>query len=440
MKRLFIATMLAVIVLSPLAGAALYLKQSTAKLVKIGPFVDSTDGVTVETGLTINQANVELSKDGGTWAQKGEATACTHKNDGWYDCNLSTTDTNTLGRLILEVNVAGSAPVWHEFMVVTANWYDSMFSTDKIQVDVIEWSLAPMDPCTMFDSAYLITASDIPTPEEIRLEIDTNSTEVNYIALNMATSAEVGAISTTIGTAGAGLTALPELVMEDANAPKTLGYTSALATNLGTTNTTVSTNLDAAVSTRATPAQVTTALETTVEPNLTLVMGYALAAQVAAEKLDTEAEFADVGSTLVDNIVSAMDANGLLAGLTSARAGYLDNLNVGGLVASEANETLILAEIADLDANMPSPALTTTVASGSSKSVFTLTAGKAAVNAYLYQLITITDATDGTIETRVIVGYTAGRQVMTDRPFSFTPEAADVARVEKVVFKPTKAP
>ena len=41
-----------------------YLKQSTAVDVILGPFVDEDDGKTAETGLTIAQADVRLSKNG----------------------------------------------------------------------------------------------------------------------------------------------------------------------------------------------------------------------------------------------------------------------------------------------------------------------------------------------------------------------------------------
>lgn len=43
----------------------LYLEQSTAVTVKIGPFVDETDGFSAEDGLTISQADIRLSKNGG---------------------------------------------------------------------------------------------------------------------------------------------------------------------------------------------------------------------------------------------------------------------------------------------------------------------------------------------------------------------------------------
>ena len=46
-----------------------YLRQSTAQTVRFGPFLDSTDGVTAETALTIAQADMQLSKDGGAFSQ-----------------------------------------------------------------------------------------------------------------------------------------------------------------------------------------------------------------------------------------------------------------------------------------------------------------------------------------------------------------------------------
>jgi len=115
-----------------------YLKQSTAVTLKIGPFLDDTDGKTSETALTIAQADVRLSKNGGDIAQKTEATSCTHDELGVYGCPIDATDTATLGRLQLWVHESGALPVWHEFLVIPANVYDSLFSTDKLQVDVTQ--------------------------------------------------------------------------------------------------------------------------------------------------------------------------------------------------------------------------------------------------------------------------------------------------------------
>lgn len=104
----------------------IWLKQSTAVEIPLGPFVDATDGVTAETGLTISQADVRLKKNGGSWAQKNDATSATHEENGYYEVPLNATDTNTLGRLRVAVNESGAAPVWQDFMVVPANVYDSL--------------------------------------------------------------------------------------------------------------------------------------------------------------------------------------------------------------------------------------------------------------------------------------------------------------------------
>jgi len=116
-----------------------FLKQSTAVDLALGPFLDATDGVTAETGLTISQADVRLKKNAGAWAQKNDANAATHEENGWYETPLNTTDTDTLGVLMIAVHESGALPVWHEFMVVPANVYDSLFSTDKLEVDVAQF-------------------------------------------------------------------------------------------------------------------------------------------------------------------------------------------------------------------------------------------------------------------------------------------------------------
>lgn len=113
-----------------------WLRQSTAVDIAFGPFVDSTDGVTAETGLTISQADVRLKKNGGAWAQKNQASSATHEENGWHEVSLDTTDTNTLGLLVVAVNESGALPVWREFLVVPAAVYDALVSgTEWLHVD-----------------------------------------------------------------------------------------------------------------------------------------------------------------------------------------------------------------------------------------------------------------------------------------------------------------
>jgi hypothetical protein len=117
-----------------------FLKQSTAVDVVLGPFVDDTDGKTTEEALTLAQADLQLTKNGGAAAQKNDATSATHLYGGNYKVPLNTTDTNTLGCLTLMCKEAGALPVVAHFMVVTANWYDSMCSTDVLDVSVTQWT------------------------------------------------------------------------------------------------------------------------------------------------------------------------------------------------------------------------------------------------------------------------------------------------------------
>lgn len=104
------------------------LRANTAVDVLIGPFVDSTDGNTAETGLTIAQADVRLSKNGQNMAQKNDVTACVHDELGYYNCELDATDTDTEGNLVLCVHETGALPVRHEFNVLSEAAWDSLYA------------------------------------------------------------------------------------------------------------------------------------------------------------------------------------------------------------------------------------------------------------------------------------------------------------------------
>ena len=104
----------------------MFLRQSTSQVIRFGPFLDSTDGVTPETALTIAQADMQLSKDGAAFAQKNAAGNATHDTDGWYSTTLDTTDTATTGELKIQINVSGALPVWETYFVLTQSAYDAL--------------------------------------------------------------------------------------------------------------------------------------------------------------------------------------------------------------------------------------------------------------------------------------------------------------------------
>jgi len=123
-----------------------FLKQSTAQTIRFGPCLDKTDGVTEELTLTLAQADMRLSKDGGAFAQKSAAGNATHDTDGWYSTSLSATDTNTVGELILNVHQpANMLPIWLRFWVFEEAIYDALFGASAAgfdanqRVDIGSW-------------------------------------------------------------------------------------------------------------------------------------------------------------------------------------------------------------------------------------------------------------------------------------------------------------
>lgn len=119
---------------------ALWLKQSTAVDIKVGPFLDSADANTVEGSLTITQPDIRLAKNGGAFAQKSAAQTLSHEENGWYEVALSTTDTDTLGILTLVIHESGALQVWEKYMVVPANVYDSIIGgSDVLDASVTQW-------------------------------------------------------------------------------------------------------------------------------------------------------------------------------------------------------------------------------------------------------------------------------------------------------------
>ena len=114
-----------------------WLKQSTSTTLMLGPFLDATDGVTPETGVTVT---ARLSKNGGAFVARNDGTAPSHDENGDYTVVLDATDTNTLGRLRIAVSDSTvHVPVWRDLLVLPANIFDSLVSgSDYIQTDTTQ--------------------------------------------------------------------------------------------------------------------------------------------------------------------------------------------------------------------------------------------------------------------------------------------------------------
>src|SRR3990167_5881795 len=307
----------------------MWLKQSTAVTVKIGPFVDSTDGNTQETALTISQADIRLSKNGGAFAQSNNIAGATHDANGWYGVPLDTTDTNTLGTLTVFVHETGALAVWRDFMIVPTNVWDSLFGADALQVHANEIT------------AGLITAAAIATGA---IDADALATDaVAEIADGVWDEPKAGHVGVT--TFGDLATDLDTVVVDVAGLDgAAMRGTDSAALASVCTEARLS-NLDAAISTRATPAQVNTEVDTALaDVNLDHLVGTAVAipAIPAGTYID---QMMDDGTAIFDRTTDSLQAIRDTAPLGTAMRG-----TDSAALASVCTE----ARLAELDAaNLP---------------------------------------------------------------------------------------
>ena len=168
------------------------LRQSTSQVIRFGPFVDSTDGVTPKTGLTITQADIQLSKDGAAFAQKNTAGNAAHDVDGYYSTTLDATDTGTAGILKLEVTVAGALLVWENFEVVTQTYYDAKYTGTfnnlggTAQTADHTAAIADIPTVSEFNARTLVSADYFdPTIDNVIVGTNNDKTGYSATATNM---------------------------------------------------------------------------------------------------------------------------------------------------------------------------------------------------------------------------------------------------------------
>lgn len=152
-----------------------YLRTNTACRVTVGPFIDKTDGVTPETALTVTSCKLTMSVDDSnvpTLVLDASATASGGNNDmvhitgddaGFYDLELTAANLNYLGRAILSINDAAThCPVFHEFMIVPAMIYDSLFlGTGDLNVNISKINSSTSGVAGFSNAANTITVGTI---------------------------------------------------------------------------------------------------------------------------------------------------------------------------------------------------------------------------------------------------------------------------------------
>ncbi len=194
----------------------MWLRQSTASQeILLGPCLDSTDGNTQETGLTIANTDIKLWKEGATSEANKNSGGATHIANGRYYAVLDATDTNTLGKLEINVHMTGALAVRREYMVLPANVYDALvLGTDYLDVSAVQ--LAGQ---TITAAAGVTFPSSVASPTNITagtIATVTNLTNLPSIPAGWLTAAGIAAAAlngkgdwqTSIGT-GSGLTAIP---------------------------------------------------------------------------------------------------------------------------------------------------------------------------------------------------------------------------------------
>ena len=181
---------------------AIWLKQSTATTIRMGPFVAASDGFTaLATTITIAATFVRRAKAGANWvgngATAGAVTSISMVDPGWAQVSFAASDADTVGPLHFYINNAtGNLPVWAECFVLPANVYDSLVGTDNLQVDVIQVTGAAPSAASMgADLRFILGAAVNTGSAQLGVNVVTvtggavsaATINANMIAINNAT-------------------------------------------------------------------------------------------------------------------------------------------------------------------------------------------------------------------------------------------------------------
>jgi len=312
----------------------LYLKADTVTEVTIGPVVAVGDGFTPVTTMTIAGADeAEIIKHGATTttAITGTVAAITGA-DGYYSLDLVAGDVDTEGRLVILINDDSlMLPVRHEFMVVNANVYDSLFAaaaTDYLQTDLIQ----------------INGAAQTATLDTVKAET----------VLILADTAE-------IGTAGAGLTNIGTIANVTSATLAATTHTGAIIPTVNSITNTVSSDVVSWLGTAA--ATPTTA--GVPEVDITYVNGAAVSAstaQLGVNVVNWKGTAAAAVNTAGYPVVTVKDGTG--TGEINTTSGVVE-ANVAQILGNATSATNLSAStqsMAILTVNTGNVASTTTTA------------------------------------------------------------------------------
>lgn len=266
------------------------LRQSTSRIVTIGPFVAVSDGFTPITSLTLSAADeAEIVKDstsattsisGNTWSA---ITSC----DGHYALTLTSGDTSTVGHLRVAVNDDSVClPVFQDFYILEEAIYDALFAASAAAFDANQdvtvgsyatgaftsaaWAAGAITSAALATTLYadrierldMIAAGGAGELTSARvLNLDNLDASISTRATSAAQASQ--ALSTQVVASAIAAAVLDEAISAHVGAGSTgdrIERLDLLATGGGgeltSARTVLLSSLDAAVSTRATSAAV----------------------------------------------------------------------------------------------------------------------------------------------------------------------------------------
>lgn len=197
-----------------------YLRQSTASQeISLGFFLDSTDGDTAETGLTIANTDIGIRKGGTTTIVNKNSGGATHIASGIYSAVLDATDTNTIGMLEVYCHVAGALANKERYMVLHQASYDALLTnglndipaTDVVSngaITTLTGSVVSVDvvaTTTVNTDMRGTNAADIPDAvwDELKAGHVTANTFGAFLDVLVSSRASSGALTTVNNTVDA---------------------------------------------------------------------------------------------------------------------------------------------------------------------------------------------------------------------------------------------
>lgn len=213
-----------------------FLRQNTAVIITVGPFYDKTDGVTIETALTITNERITLTADtddnsaptnildnvtGATSGTSNDLNYITGNDAGMMQLELSAANTNRVGRMFLSItDAANHVPVFHEFFVLPQAIYDWLTGVIvPLPANVTTWlGTAAATPTVAgvpeVDVTHLVgvaqSATDLKDFADDGYDPSTNKVQgvvlTDTVTTYTGNTPQTGDSFARIGVAGAGLT------------------------------------------------------------------------------------------------------------------------------------------------------------------------------------------------------------------------------------------